>query len=314
MDTAERLLRLLGLLQRRLDWSAEDLAQRLDITTRTVRRDITRLRSYGYPINAFAGHGGGYQMAPGATLPPLVFDPDEAVAVALGLRLTAYAGVDGIEESAQSALAKIEKLLPRQLHDRLDHLGSVTFADLGTDIVADRDTFVVFTRGAATHHVVECAYVDQHGGATLRRLEPVQLVFANRRWYVAAYDLDRHDWRTLRVDRASNAEVTSETFRQREGPDPTELVRRAAPAAAFRHQATVRVECHADEARRQIPASIAAVSEVGDHCELFIGTDDLAWLTRYLLQLPWDFEVVTPEELRAYIRRRTRGIASRHKT
>jgi predicted DNA-binding transcriptional regulator YafY len=314
MDTAERLLRLLGLLQRRLDWSADELAERLDITARTVRRDITRLRSYGYPINAFAGHGGGYQMAPGATLPPLVFDPDEAVAVALGLRLTAYAGVDGLDESAQSALAKIEKLLPPQLRDRLDDLGSITFADLASDTVADRRTFAVFTRGAATQHVVECAYVDQHGEATLRRLEPVQLLFANRRWYLAAYDLDRTDWRTFRVDRVSNAELTSHTFRQRPGPDPIELVRRAAPAESFRHQATIRLECRADKARRQIPASIATITEDGDHCELFIGTDDLAWLSRYLLLLPWDFEVITPEELRARIRRHARAVASRHKT
>jgi predicted DNA-binding transcriptional regulator YafY len=222
MDTAERLLRLLGLLQRRLDWSADELAERLDVTTRTVRRDVTRLRSYGYPIEAFAGHGGGYQLGPGATLPPLVLDPDEAVAVALGLRLTAYAGLDGIDDAAQSALAKIEKLLPSGSRERLEDFGSVTVADPATDTLTDRRNFTLFTRGAATQLIVECDYVDQHGAATVRRLEPLQLVFANRRWYVAAFDLDRDDWRTFRLDRVSRPRLTSQRFRQRPGPDPAE--------------------------------------------------------------------------------------------
>ncbi len=275
MDTAERLLRLLGLLQRRLDWSADELAERLGVTTRTVRRDVTRLRSYGYPIEAFAGHGGGYQLGPGATLPPLVLDPDEAVAVALGLRLTAYAGVDGIDDAAQSALAKIEKLLPLGSRERLEDFGSVVFADPATDTSTDRHNFTLITRAAATQQIVECDYVDQHGAATVRRLEPLQLVFANRRWYLAAFDLDRDDWRTFRLDRVSQPRLTSQRFRQRPGPDPAELVQRSAPPEAFAYQATIRAECDAETARDRIPASIAKIDPESDRCTLVIGTNDL---------------------------------------
>lgn len=312
MDTAERLLRLLGLLQRRLDWSADELAERLDVTTRTIRRDVSRLRSYGYQIEAFAGHGGGYHLGPGATLPPLVLDPDEAVAVALGLRLTAYAGVAGIDDAAQSALAKIEKLLPSGSRERVDEVRSVTFADLASDTSTARGNFTVFTRAAATQQIVECDYLDRLGAATVRRLEPVQLVFANRCWYVAAYDLDRDDWRTFRLDRVSQPHVTSQRFRQRPGPDPAELVQQFAPPEAFAHQAKISAECTADTARRHIPASIAAVDPDGDRCRLTVGTDDLDWLTCYMLALPFAFEVEAPEELRTSVRRLARAIASRH--
>jgi predicted DNA-binding transcriptional regulator YafY len=312
MDTAERLLRLLGLLQRRLNWSADELAERLEVTTRTVRRDMTRLRSYGYPIEAFAGHGGGYQLGSGATLPPLMLDPDEAAAVALGLSITAYAGLEGIDDAAQSALAKIEKLLPSGTRERLEAFASVTFADSTTEARTDRRNFTLFTRAAATQLIVECDYVDQHGAASIRRLEPLQLVFANRRWYLAAYDLDRDDWRTFRLDRVSNSKLTSQRFRRRPGPDPAELVQRFAPPEAFAHVAAIRAECDAKSARQRIPASIAKIDPDGDHCTLVIGTDDLNWLLHYLLALPFAFEVISPEELRTTVRRLTRKIASRH--
>jgi predicted DNA-binding transcriptional regulator YafY len=312
MDTAERLLRLLGLLQRRLDWSADELAERLEVTTRTVRRDVTRLRSYGYPIEAFAGHGGGYQLGAGATLPPLVFDPDEAVAVALGLRLTAYAGVDGIDDAALSALAKIEKLLPSGSRQRLEDFGSVTVTHFATDARTDRHNFTLLTRAAATRHIVECDYVDQHGVASKRRLEPLRSVFVNHRWYVAAWDLDRDDWRTFRLDRVSHPQLTSQRFRQRPGPDPIELVRRFAPPEAFAYQATILAGCEAATAREHIPDSMAAIRPRGDSCMLLIGTDDLDWLARYLLAVPFAFEVITPDDLRNRVRRLTRTIASRH--
>lgn len=241
-----------------------------------------------------------------------MLDPDEAVAVALGLRLTAYAGLDGIDDAAQSALAKIEKLLPWGLRERLEDFGSVTFADPATDTSADRRNFTLFTRAAATHRMVECDYVDQHGAASVRRLEPLQLVFANRRWYVAACDLDRDDWRTFRLDRVSHPRLTSQRFRQRRGPDPTELVQRFAPPEAFNYQATIRAECDAETARERIPASIATIDPKSDGCTLLIGTDDLNWLTRYLLGLPFGFEVIAPDELRTSVQCLAGRIASRH--
>ena len=317
METAERLLALLSLLQRRPDWSAEELADRLGVTTRTVRRDVARLRTYGYPIDAFAGHGGGYQLAAGASLPPLAFDADEAVAVALGLRLCAHVGLDDIDEPAHAALAKIEQLLPVRWRARLDDLSAVTVIDSPTTNPATRQHFELFTRAAATRQVVEFMYVDQHGVESTRRAEPVQLVFVGRRWYLAAFDLDRHDWRTFRIDRVLRATADDRRFRPRPGPDPSDLVRGSAPPEACAHQAVVQLDCDASDARVRIPASIGAITpDAGGtvpRCRLVVGTDDLDWLARFLLQLPWPFEVEEPSALRTRVRTLARQVAARHR-
>jgi predicted DNA-binding transcriptional regulator YafY len=170
----------------------------------------------------------------------------------------------------------------------------------------------LFARACAAQRIVECGYTDQRGSASVRRVEPVRLVLSDHRWYVAAYDLDRQDWRTFRLDRIGAAELSEHRFHQRSGPDPIELVHRSAPAEAFAHQARVTVACTANEARGVIPESIATVAAHDETCTLLIGTDDLNWLTHYLLALPWPFEVTEPPELRARIRKQTKAIAARH--
>jgi predicted DNA-binding transcriptional regulator YafY len=316
VDTAERLLALLGLLQRRLDWSADDLAERLDVTTRTIRRDVTRLRSYGYPVEAFAGHGGGYQLGRGGTLPPLLLDDDESLAVALGLRLTTFAALTGIDDAAVSALGKIEQLLPLRLRERLDHLDAVTIVDVrerGTDpVTGDRRTFTALARAAAGRFAVEFDYMDQRRAGSHRHVEPVRLVHARSHWYLVAYDLDRNDWRTFRVDRLTGAEVTAQRFSHRDGPDPIDLVEAAAPPDAFSYRAIVRVDCTPAEAIARIPPSIAVVSRSRPGCKLTIGTDDLAWLAHYLMSLPWPFEVLGPDALRAEVATVAGAVAARH--
>jgi predicted DNA-binding transcriptional regulator YafY len=317
VDTAERLLVLLGLLQRRLDWSADELADRLGVTSRTVRRDVTRLRSYGYPVEAFAGHGGGYQLGRGGKLPPLLLGDDETLAVALGLRTVSYAALADVDEAALSALGKIEQLLPNRLRERLDDLDSVTFTDLAPDHATDTSghhvSFVTLARACATRTTTTFGYIDQRGAASRRQVEPVRLLHANRRWYLVAYDTDRDDWRTFRLDRLSDVDATSERFFERAGPDPAELLERTIPADSFTFQATVHVECSADEARQRVPRSIASITSSGEHCTLLIGTDDVPWLARYLLGLPWSFEVVEPPRLRSEVRTITRAISVRHR-
>lgn len=294
------MLALLSLLQQRFHWPAVELAERLEVTPRTVRRDVARLRSYGYPVDAFAGHGGGYQFGPGGRLPPLLFDDDETVAVALGLRTISYAGLSDLDTAALSALTKIEQLLPHRLRSRLDDLGTVTFADLTYrgDTLNDRAGFVVFARAAATRTVTRFDYTDRQGVATQRTIEPVQLVHSDRRWYVVGYDIDRSDWRVFRLDRSSNTHATTERFTERVGPDPTELVQRRVPADAFAYQANLRIECTADQARQYLSPAIAEITDRGDHCRVVIGTDDLIWLTRYLLGMPWTTRVIKPAQLR----------------
>jgi predicted DNA-binding transcriptional regulator YafY len=316
MDTAERLLALLALLQRRLDWSADDLADRLNVTTRTIRRDVTRLRSYGYPVEAFAGHGGGYQLGRGGRLPPLLLGDDESLAVALGLRLCSFTALAGIDDAAVSALGKIEQLLPLRLRERLDHLDAVAIvgahgrtADQGT---ADRRAFTTLARAAASRLGIEFDYTDQHGNRRRRHVEPVRLVHARAHWYLVGYDLHRDDWRTFRLDRLTKLDVTAQRFAERAGPDPMELVDAAAPPEAFAHVATVRLDSSAAEARKRIPSYIAEISSADDHCTLTIGTDDLTWLARYLISLPWTFEALAPDELRSEILSVAQTLVGRH--
>jgi predicted DNA-binding transcriptional regulator YafY len=331
MDTAERLLALLGLLQRRLHWSADDLADELAVTTRTVRRDVVRLRTYGYPVEAFAGHGGGYQLGRGGSLPPLLLDDDETLAVALGLGVVGAAAIAGIDEAAVSALGKIEQLLPARLRSRLEDLGAASFTSFAGSAASpvspgDRRAFTSLARAASGRVHVGFDYIDGRGATSRRRVEPVRLVHVRRTWYLAAFDLDRDDWRTFRLDRISAVELEPGRFPLRVGPDPVELVTRSAPPSWFEYRARVEVACSPDEARQRVPEQIGQL-EVGPSasgtgstrdgaggstCVLVIGTDDLEWLGGYLIGLPWAFDVLEPAALRAIVRRRAAAIVATH--
>ncbi len=319
MDTAERLLALLGLLQHRWHWSADELAERLEVTTRTVRRDVARLRTYGYPVEAFAGHGGGYQLGRGASLPPLLLDDDETMAVAFGLGVVGVAattGVAGVDDAAVSALGKIEQLLPLRLRSRLDDLDAATvvpFRDQGS--LPDRRLVMALAHAVSAGRVTAFDYVDGRGATSRREVEPVRLVRLRHAWYLAAFDLGRDDWRTFRLDRIASIDVTDARWSARPGPDPVELVSRAAPPSAFDHRAVVSIEAPPDEVRRIVSKAIADLepgSKDGRGTTATIGTDDLDWLAGYLMGLPWPFEVLAPDALRQRIADRAGALASRH--
>jgi predicted DNA-binding transcriptional regulator YafY len=313
MDTAERLLRLLGLLQRRPGWSAVELADHLEVTTRTVRRDISRLRAYGYPVEASAGHGGGYRFGSGANMPPLLLDDGEILAVTIGARLASQSAISGLEAASVSALGKLEQLIPSRLRHRLDDLDAVVFTDPRSQTPVDRGGFSRLTRAAATSVTVRFAYADQRATVTQRHVEPVRLVHARRNWFLVAFDLEREAWRTFRVDRVSDVVVTGRRFAHRDGPDPVRLVRRAAPPASFAFQALIDLDIDADTARRRIPPTIGLIEPVDEaSCRLVAGTDDVEWLAGYLLGLPWSFEAHEPGELRTELRRRGGRIVRRH--
>lgn len=313
METAERLLALLGLLQSRVDWSAESLAERLGVTTRTVRRDISRLRTYGYPVEAMAGHGGGYRFGSGGSLPPLLLDDRETLAVALGLRIASQAAITGLEEASVSALAKIEQLLPARLRPRLEQLDSIVFIDQRTGSTVDRGVFSTLTRAATVRVTVRLGYVDQRDALSERHVEPVRLVRNRNHWYLVAYDLDRAAWRTFRVDRVRNVEITQRRFIERTGPDPIKLVRRTVPVESYAHQAIIELSATASDARKHIPPTIATITPTGkDRCRLTIGTNDLPWLARYLISLPWPFEATEPPALRTELRTLGKTLARTH--
>src|SRR5580658_6063432 len=210
-DSSARLLRLLGLLQRRASWGGAELAERLEVDARTVRRDVERLRTLGYQIQGVPGAAGGYHLGGGTEVPPLLFEDDEAMAVAVVLGLSAGAAVPGIERSALTALAKLDRLLPPRLRARLAALRHATVSLILPAEACDNHQRAIFS------------YRAHDGRGSERRVEPHRLVATDRRWYLVAFDQDREDWRTFRVDRVSSLRVPGHTFVPRPLSDPARM-------------------------------------------------------------------------------------------
>lgn len=220
-DPTGRALELLSLLQTHRLWRGSELAERLEVTERTVRRDVDRLRDLGYPVDATTGTDGGYRLAVGAHLPPLVLDDDEAVAVAVGLRSAAGAAIGGIEDSSLRAMAKIEQLLPNRLRLRVSALHSnvVELRQAAHDSeVVDPDALGVLAAACRDGEEVRFGYRSRDGQVSRRLVEPHQLVTSGRRWYLVAWDLRRDDWRTFRLDRLSGAKQGGRRFTPRRIP------------------------------------------------------------------------------------------------
>jgi biotin operon repressor BirA-like protein len=308
LETSARLLRLLSLLQTRPNWSGAELADRLGMSDRTIRRDIERLRDLGYPVHAARGVAG-YRLGAGAALPPLLLDDDEAVAVAVGLR-TAAAGIRGIEEASLGALAKLEQLLPSRLRRRVNAVQASTLPVPGDGAGPRVDPAVLAMLAGACRdrERLQMAYRDHHGSLGRRAVEPYRLVSWGRRWYLVAWDLDREGWRILRIDRVEPTTVTptGQRFTPRELPEGGDLaayVSRRVSAAAWRYHARVRVHAPAEEIRRRIPAAAGVVEAVDEGtCLLRTGADTLETLAVYLGMLGADFKVDDPPELVAHLR------------
>lgn len=300
MDTAERLLKLLGLLEGRIDWTAEELARRLEVTPRTIRRDITRLRGLGYPVEAVAGPGGGYRLGAGGKLPPLLLDDDEAIAVALGLRVSATTAVGGLEDSSLSALAKLEHVLPARLRSRLEDISDATTSTLvGARTGVDHATLALVAATIRKGERLRLDYIDGERRSSERHIEPVRLVHTGRRWYLVAFDLDRDDWRTFRLDRVSAPVATGMRAARRKGPDPVDLVQRGITVESWHYKATVIIHAPAVEAERFIAPTVGTVEPIdGSSSRLVIGADEMEWLARFLLSLPLRFDVEHPDALR----------------
>jgi predicted DNA-binding transcriptional regulator YafY len=219
-DPTERALQLLSLLQTHRFWSGEELTQRLGVSARTLRRDVDRLRSLGYPVDATPGTGGGYRLAAGAHLPPLLLDDDEAVAIAVGLRAAASASIDGMEDTAVRALAKLEQVLPDRLRRRVlavhTNVASLQWSDGGP--VVDADALAVLALACRDHEQVRFEYRRRDGDDSSRLVEPHQLVSTGRRWYLVAWDVRREDWRTFRLDRLERARLAGARCIARELP------------------------------------------------------------------------------------------------
>lgn len=307
MDTATRLLRLLTLLQTRPVWAGEVLAAQLDVTTRTVRRDVTRLREVGYPIEATAGAEGGYRLGAGGDLPPLLLDDDEAVAVVLGLSTAVVAGVDGVGDASARVLTKLDQVLPPRVRKRVSELSSMTLdARSGPGGVTDVDAekLLLIARHCARAEELRFRYVTRDGTESRRRTEPYRLVRSGRRWYLVAFCRDRRDWRTFRVDRMDRLVEGGERFvRGGDLPDAAEFVANAVGHAGYPFKATVRLGVDVDTARAELSAWFGRCEDDGDGGTLLsVGGSEPGALAASLAWLPWDFEVLDPPEIREAVR------------
>lgn len=314
MDTAERLLKLLGMLQARIDWTAQELAGRLGVTTRTIRRDITRLRELGYPVAALAGPGGGYRLGAGGKMPPLLLDDGEALAVALGLRLSAMTAVGGLEEPSVSALAKLENVLPPRLRSRLEDVSEATTTTFGASRTqVDHSALAVVAAAIRGRQRTRLDYVDNRGKESERHIEPVRLVHTGRRWYLVAFDIDRGDWRTFRLDRVSNPVATGVRAATRSGPDPVELVQQGITVDVWDFAASVILDAGVERARLEIAPTVGTLTAIDEKTtRLSIGADDMSWLARFLLGLSMKFEVESPPELKRELARIGRELVERY--
>jgi predicted DNA-binding transcriptional regulator YafY len=301
-DPAERLLTVLSLLQRRVRWTGPELADELGVTTRTVRRDIERLRNLGYPVDAEPGVDGGYQLGVGGDLPPLLLDDDEATAVAVALGASTATAALGIEDTALAALAKVHRLLPPRIRARVHALTTTT--DLLTRPAEAVDPAVLVALASAIDGTerVRLSYEDREGRRTERRVEPYRLVATDRRWYLVAFDVDRADWRTFRADRITGAGPTGHRFAPADdGPDAARVVSEAITTAPYRFQATIRFEATAAELRRLVPPTVGSITDDGEGAILRTGADHLPTLAGHLVALDLPFEVLEPHELRAHL-------------
>lgn len=298
-ETTGRVLRLLGLLQSRRVWSGQDLADRLGVTTRSVRRDVDRLRELGYPVHASTGHGGGYQLGAGAALPPLLLDPEEAVAMAVCLRVAAGGSVAGIGESALRALSKLDQVMPARMRSQVSavHDATVTLGT-ATDTPVDPDVLMTLARASRDHEHVTARYVDLHGNATQRRVEPYQLVTTGRRWYLLCFDRDRADWRSLRLDRMADVRAQGSTFLPRDAPDAASYVRRAIASAPYPYIAKVRYFAPQEVVAQIFSAASVEIEADGpDACIVTTGADDPERMVPWLALPGCDFEVLEPPEV-----------------
>ena len=309
-STSSRTLRLLSLLQTRRYWPGEELARQLQVSPRTLRRDVDRLRELGYPIQARRGVAGGYQLAAGTALPPLVVDDEEAVALALGLQAAAQGAVEGIAESSVRALAKVVQVMPARLRRRVQALGAMTvpasWEAVGGAASQTVDPEVLTTLALACRDAerVRFSYTAADGQQTGRHVEPHRLVQLGRRWYLAGYDLDRDGWRSYRLDRLAGPRGTGARFRPRELPaaDAAAFVRAGIQSTRAGYDIEVIVEAPAEVVRERI-GRWASVSEISaTRCRVRMTADALEWPILGLGMVGADFQVVSPPELIDWVR------------
>lgn len=301
LGTSARLLRLLTLLQTRRAWRGEELSERLEVTDRTLRRDIEKLRSLGYPVGATSGVAGGYRLGAGASLPPLQFEDDEALAVSLALGIAASsASIVGIEEAALRALAKLHPLLPAKLRKRADALQAAIAHQPQEGPTIDPRVLVAIAAACRDKERLGFGYRKREGDAGVREVEPTGLVHVMRRWYLVAWDLARADFRTFRLDRMEPPIVAGARFAPRPPParNLAAYVSRAVSSEAYGHRARVLVQASRERVVAKLGPMAGTVESVdAQQCIVQTGANSLEGLAAWIAMLGFEFTVLEPPEL-----------------
>jgi predicted DNA-binding transcriptional regulator YafY len=304
-NTSSRTLRLLSLLQTHRYWPGAELAGRLEVSVRTLRRDVDRLRELGYPVEANRGVDGGYQLAAGAAMPPLVLDDEEAVALAVGLQAGAQSGVAGVAEASLRALAKVVPVMPPRLRRRVEALRMATVPPswTGDGPAVDPGVLTAVAQACRDTERLAFGYAAADGTRTDRHVEPFRLVPLGRRWYLVAYDLARHDWRSFRLDRVDAPRSTGARFRPRELPadDAAAFVRAGLRNLPTSYEVEAVLDAPVDAVRALVGRWVS-VEEAGEgHCRMRMSTDSLHWAALAVGSVGAEFTVVSPPELRALV-------------
>ena len=302
LSASTRLLSLLSLLQSRPHWAGTELAERMQVHPRTLRRDIDRLRQLGYPIQASSGVAGGYAFRAGRALPPLLLDDEEALAAAIALRTAVTGTVSGIEQTAITALVKLEQVMPPRLRRRLDALRSTILPLDQSGPVVDAAQLALLAGACRDQLQLSFDYADRNGQPSQRLVEPQGVVHADRRWYLVAWCTARQDWRTFRIDRIVAAPRVGAHFRPRAGPGDGDLRRWVAQVLAqgqYTEQARVILHAPLASMQRQIPASAGSLEAVdAQRCLLRCGASSAGAIVYWLMAMELEFEVVGPPALR----------------
>lgn len=300
-DTPGRMLGLLSLLEGRSSWSGGELAERLEVTTRTVRRDVDRLRALGYPVEASPGVAGGYQLGRGGKMPPLLLGDEEAMAVALGLRMATDGSVTGLEDAATAVLGRLDQMLPQAMASRVRALHQSTAQLVRPDAeqVASAD-LVALGQACSRSERVRFDYADRRGQPSRRLVEPYRLVRVEARWYLVARDVHRRDWRTFRVDRLAHLETLGTGFELVDPPDAVAMVSKGLRVRAYPFTARLRFEAGLDEVARLLPATIGTLEASGtDATVVDVGGASLPRMVRFVASMALPATVIDPPELRA---------------
>ncbi|WP_433469848.1 helix-turn-helix transcriptional regulator [Spirillospora sp. CA-128828] len=320
-DPSGRLLQLLSLLQTPRDWSGTELAGRLGVTARTIRRDIDRLRDLGYPVHATHGNTGGYRLTAGTAMPPLLLDDDEATAIAIGLRTAAAGAVTGIEDASLRALAKLEQVLPHRLRHRVAALTEAAVSlppQDGAPPAADPAVLALLASACVTRETVRFTYTDAGDRETRRLAQPHRLVTAGRRWYLVAHDEDRAGWRTFRADRITGPRRTGTRGPERAlpgGADAASWAMDALAGGSGTIKARLLLHVSAEDAAEHVTAWQGVLEPLDDRsCLLHTRSDSMRFLAYRVTLLPVDYTLLDPPELAGHLAaiagRATRAVRS----